>query len=91
MRSVLFLGTMAAVTLLVTAPSASAAPMSVGPDRPATSVQVVRAPQNAAHFTEGQCVGLGGKVAETVICGSGKACVMADQNGVVHKRCLTKE
>ena len=46
----------------------------------------------SAPMSEGECVGLGGKVIDygaAVNCSSKKSCVTVDQNGAVHYVCIT--
>ena len=41
-------------------------------------------------LTQAECVGLGGKVGTDAKCATtGKTCIRADQNGVLHSACLT--
>jgi hypothetical protein len=69
------------------APPATAAPPSTGPTRP------VRAPGgvNVAPLSEAECKGLGGKLAVGPSCSTGVDCVRADQDGVLHHSCITKQ
>jgi len=43
------------------------------------------------NLTEEECEGAGGKVVALADCGTGYACFRADQDHVVHTRCLSKK
>lgn len=65
------------------APSTTTAP--TGPGRPA------RAPGGltALPLTDAECKGLGGKLAPSDTCATGRDCIRADQDGVLHHSCIT--
>jgi len=44
-----------------------------------------------AKLSSAECKGLGGKVVEVSDCNGMSACVTTNQDGVVHKACLTKQ
>ena len=60
-------------------------------DQPAAGAQSKR-PGVAVPLTEQQCIGLGGKVLETLnSCGAiGKACYTTDVHGVIRHSCITE-
>jgi hypothetical protein len=44
-----------------------------------------------APLTTAECKGLGGKLAESNRCATGQDCIRADQDGVLHHSCITKQ
>lgn len=69
----------------VAPPTTTTIPTS--PGRPA------RAPGGltVAPLTEAECKGLGGKIAVSNTCSGGANCIRADQDGVLHQSCITKQ
>jgi hypothetical protein len=67
----------------VTAPSTTT--------KPGTTKAPERADRatTAAPLTEAECHGLGGQTGSVSRCASGRVCVRADQDGVIHQACIT--
>lgn len=81
-------GGAAGTTQGTTAAPPTATTMPTNPGRPA------RAPGglSVAPLTEAECKGLGGKIAESSsTCSGGANCIRADQDGVLHQSCITKQ
>lgn len=73
-------GTMAAP------PAATARPADAG--HPA---RVPKGQTTAVPLTKAECTGLGGKLAVSTTCSGGADCIRADQDGVLHRSCITKQ
>lgn len=43
----------------------------------------------ALPLTDAECKGLGGKLAPSDTCATGRDCIRADQDGVLHHSCIT--
>ena len=69
----------------VAPPAATTTPTS--PGRPAR----VPGGLTVAPLTEAECKGLGGKLAVSNTCSTGADCIRADQDGVLHHSCITKQ
>ena len=72
------------------APQGSVAP-STTTMKPGVSVPPDRAQRGTtmAPLTEAECHGLGGQTGSVDRCPSGRVCIRADQDGVIHQACIT--
>jgi hypothetical protein len=61
-------------------------------DKGTTVVAPVRPTKmSPTKLSSAECKGLGGKVVEVSDCNGMSACITTNQDGVVHKACLTKQ